>query len=82
MREYTVEDLEITFKEHSEKAQEQHLKQRQRHELEHNEPYPIEFFDISEALHVICKEINEMKKQRSENIRCQSLNGLGNLPFN
>ncbi len=65
MSEHTIESLEKTFKEHSKKAKETHLKQCQKHELEYNEPYPHEFFDLSAALHVICKEINELKNKTS-----------------
>lgn len=65
MTDCTIESLEKTFKEHSEKAKLEHLKQCQRHELQYNKPYPHEFFDLSEALHVICKEINEIKDKTS-----------------
>ena len=65
MTAYTLETLENAFKEHSEKAKEAHLKQCHGHEEQYNEPYPHELFDLSLALHVICKEIKELKDKTS-----------------
>lgn len=56
MTDYTIEQLEKTFKEHSEKFEFQKT-------LTHGRPehYPKDF-NISEALHVICSEINQINR--------------------
>ena len=62
---YTIEQLEKTFKEHAE-TYEQDCKERFDRMLAQaikiNGQIPIEkYFSISEALHVICREINQLK---------------------
>jgi len=67
MNEYTIEELEKTFKEHSEKAFREFELQCIKYFKEFQQPHPNvdTFFDISKALHVICKEIKEIKDRTS-----------------
>lgn len=63
---YTIEFLEKLFKKHSEEFEKKY----------HENPYKdedFEYFNLSNALYVICKEFNEIKSQRSEEIRCNRL---------
>lgn len=72
---YTIEQLEKTFKEHTEKFEFQKS-------LNYGNPQKVlQDFNISEALHVICREINQIKRQRSEDIRCKSMNRFSQLPI-
>jgi hypothetical protein len=64
---YTIEQLEKTFKEHAE-IYEQDCKENFERMLEQaitiNGQIPIEkHFNISEALHVICREITLLKRE-------------------
>lgn len=54
---YTIEQLEKTFKEHAElfEREENHRKEIC------DKDYITPNFNISEALHVICREINQLK---------------------
>ncbi len=54
---YTIEQLEKTFKKHAEDYIEYEKKR-----CEGTSVY-IENFNISEALYVICKEINQLKRE-------------------
>jgi hypothetical protein len=63
---YKIEDLKEIFKKHSTEFEEKY----------HDNPYKdenYEYFNLSNALHVICKEINEIKRQISDDISCESL---------
>ena len=54
---YAIEQLEKTFKDHSEVFE--------REEKSRREKYPVYItpnFNISEAFHVICREINQLKE--------------------
>lgn len=62
---YTIEQLEKTFREHSEQYE---IDEKERFDkmlaqaIQINGQIPIEqHFNISEALHVICREINQLK---------------------
>ena len=66
MEDYTIEQLEKTFKEHAEKAIIQQKEQLEKFKKDYlGSEIPCHFlndFCISEALHVICREINHLKK--------------------
>lgn len=66
MNEYTIEELEKTFKEHSEKSFRDFEKQCVEYFKEFNTPHPQvdTWFDLSRSLHVICKEINQLKEEK------------------
>lgn len=58
---YTIEQLEKTFREHSEKFDREEI-ERFNIAMKEGRGYPIERpFRLSEALHVICREINQLK---------------------
>lgn len=57
---YTIEQLEKTFKEHAERFNQDINHQIKKFESQ-GEKYPFEEFNVSEALHVICREINQLK---------------------
>ena len=60
--EYTIEQLEKTFREHSEKFEKEE-KERFENLMKQGYPYSIDRpFNVSAALHVICKEINQLKE--------------------
>lgn len=76
MEDYTIEQLEKTFKEHSESfTREEKLRKEK-----YGDDYITPTFDISAALHVICKEINQINRMKSEEIRCKSMNRFSQLP--
>lgn len=56
MEEYSIEELEKKFKEHSEIFGKDDKTKRETYP-----EYNRESFNIAEALHVICREINEIK---------------------
>lgn len=62
---YTIEQLEKTFKEHAEKNIRNHEKDEESFKTKYpGEKLPdhyVNYFNISEALHVICREINQLK---------------------
>lgn len=64
---YTIEQLEKTFKEHSEKSLKDFEIQCIKYFKEFQQPHPNvdDFFHISKALHVICREINQLKLNTS-----------------
>lgn len=68
---YSIEQLENTFRKHAQK----NIIQQQRDVENFKKDYPdselpehfLNDFDISEALHVICREINQLKKDEGIN---------------
>jgi|GEM_PF-4058399 len=56
---YTIKQLEKTFKENAESF---HREEKHRKEI-CGDDYVTPNFNISAALHVICKEINQLKKE-------------------
>jgi hypothetical protein len=82
--EYTIEQLEKTFKSHAQK----NIIQRQRDLENFQKNYPdseipahmLNDFCISEALHVICREINELKKQNMYKRRKEMFPGREKMP--
>lgn len=66
---YTIENLEKTFKEHAEKNIKNYEKDIESFKIKYpSEKLPdhyIDYFNISEALHVICKEINQLKEKNA-----------------
>jgi hypothetical protein len=64
---YTLEFLENKFKEHSEEFEDRH----------HSNPYKdenAEYFNLSNALHVICKRLNEIKNYDEDQEICSDIN--------
>ncbi len=74
---YTIEQLENTFKEHAEQYE---IDEKERFDkaVRNGDMIPIvRHFNLSKALHVICREINYLKRTKQDNI----LSLLGNLPI-
>ncbi len=63
---YTIEQLENTFKEHAEAFHQKELDKQNHLKEKYKEDYEKYYddkncFNISEALHVICREIRQLK---------------------
>ncbi len=62
IEEYTIEQLEKTFKEHSENLIRSESEAKECNPEDYKEYYGEKgYFNMSEALHVICREINQLK---------------------
>ena len=63
---YTIERLEKTFMEHHERCVKENKERLEKFKIDYpDSEIPSHFlndFSISEALHVICREINEINK--------------------
>ncbi len=77
---YTIEQLEKTFKKKYERNLEIHEILQDKYFDEFNKTEEEPFFDICAALHVMCREINQINRMKSEEIRCKSMNRFSQLP--
>ena len=72
MSEYTIEQLEKTFLEHYENSIQENNKRLEKFKKEYpDSEIPEHFlndFHISKALHIICKEINLLKRIKQDNV--------------
>lgn len=58
----TLDELIDTFRKHSEEALKQRKKDEDNHLDNYKEKLPYEFFNLPNALHIICKEIKLLKE--------------------
>jgi hypothetical protein len=64
IEDYTIETLEKTFKEHAKEALKKEMDLKEKYKEDYEKYYgDKQFFNMSEALYVMCVEIRDLKNQ-------------------